>query len=91
MLRRSFLAVLISCTFVVSARSAPPASTAVIIAGGMSDAELVALSVAVASAQPDADFLLDSPRADITTKPLFDRSKPGKLVLIGAFPRIATR
>ncbi len=87
MLRRSFLAVVISFTFVVSARCAPPATTAVIIAGGMSDAELVALSVAVASAQPDADFLLDSVRADITTKPLFDRSKPGKIIPVGTFPQ----
>ena len=87
MLRRSFLAVVISFTFVVSARCAPPATTAVIIAGGMSDAELVALSVAVASAQPDADFLLDSVRADITMKPLFDRSKPGKIIPVGTFAK----
>lgn len=53
----------------------------------MTDAELIALSVAVASAQPDADFLLDSPRADITMKPLFDRSKPGKIVPVGAFAK----
>ena len=67
--------------------AAPAAPPTIVIAGSMSNADLVALSVMTASALPDADFLLDSQRADITTKPLFDRSKPGKIIPVGAFPK----
>ena len=66
-------------------RAAPPAPTTVVMVGGMSDADLVALSAMTASAMPDADFLMDSPRAEITTRPLFDRSKPGKMIPVGTF------
>jgi len=65
--------------------AAPPPAT-VVMAGAMTDADLVALSVAVAAALPNADFLIDSPRAEITTKPLFARMKPEKIAPIGTFP-----
>lgn len=58
----------------------------VIIAGRMPDPDLVALSVMTAAATPDADFLLDTHRAETTIRPFFDRSRPEKVIPVGAFP-----
>jgi hypothetical protein len=66
--------------------AAPPAPSTVVMAGGMSNPDLIALSVAVAAALPDADFLMDSPRAETTTRPLFARCKPDRIIPVGAFP-----
>src|SRR5438067_13808675 len=84
--RRSFVVpAFLLFALVRSASAAPP--TAVIMAGSMSDPELISLSVAIAAAMPDDDFLMDSPRSEITARPLFERSKPGKLIPVGKFTR----
>ncbi|HEY3789428.1 MAG TPA: hypothetical protein VGL71_11265, partial [Urbifossiella sp.] len=85
MIRSAFT--LLAIAFFLPMSEARSASPTVVVAGGMSEAELIAVSVAVAAAMPEADFLLDSPRADITTKPLFERSKPAKIIPVGTFPK----
>ncbi len=68
-----------------------PATTArvgtVILAGGMSEPDLIALSVAAAAAQPDADFVIDSNRAEAIVKPFLDRLKPATVTPVGTFPK----
>ncbi|MCE9562452.1 MAG: hypothetical protein K8U57_10405 [Planctomycetes bacterium] len=67
---------------------APPARGGnVILAGAMPEQDLIALSVAVAAAQPDADFVLDSNRADVIIKPFLDRLKPASVTPVGTFPK----
>jgi hypothetical protein len=65
----------------------PARASTVILAGGMPEPDLIALSVAVAAAQPDTDFVLDSNRADAIIKPFLDRLKPGTVTPVGTFPK----
>src|SRR5205809_420979 len=58
------------------AAPAPARAGAVVLAGGMPEPDLVALSVATAAALPDADFLLDTPRAETTVRQFLDRLRP---------------
>ena len=73
-------------------RAAPPAerSGTVVLAGGLSDPEVIALSVMTAAATPEVDFLIDSPKADITVALLLiDRLRPDRgdaRPASGAFP-----
>ncbi len=73
-----------------AAPAAPPApdrAGAVVIAGAMPEADLIALSVAAAGATADADFLLDSPRAEVVVRPFLDRLRPAAVTPVGAFPK----
>ncbi|WP_439621047.1 hypothetical protein [Gemmata sp.] len=65
----------------------PPRGGTVVLAGEMPEPDLIALGVAVAAAQPDADFLLDTPRAGAIVKPFLDRLKPAAVIPVGAFPK----
>jgi hypothetical protein len=71
-------------------QSAPPPperSGTVVLAGAMPEPDLIALSVATAAALPDADFLLDSPRAEAVVKPFLDRLRPATVMPVGTFPK----
>jgi hypothetical protein len=57
--------------------------TTVILASGLADPDLIALSVNTATGMPDADFLMDTPRAETTLKPFLDRHKPAKMIRVG--------
>src|SRR5262249_27116557 len=79
---------------VVHTKDAPRAAAApplhfgtVVIAGAMPEPDLIALGVATAAAVPDADFLLDTPRAKAIVRQFLDRLRPEKVVPVGAFPR----
>jgi hypothetical protein len=65
--------------------AAPSRAGAVVLAGGMPEPDLVALSVATAGALPDADFLLDSPRAETVVKQFLERLRPSTVTPVGAF------
>ena len=72
------------------AADGPPAalgnrSGTVVLSGGMSDPDLIALSVMTAAATPDADFLLDTPRAETTVRQFLDRLRPERVVPVGSF------
>ena len=69
-------------------RAAPPAvrSGTVVVAGAMADADLLALAVMTAVAIPDADFLLDTPRAETTVRQFLDRLGPERVQPVGVFP-----
>jgi hypothetical protein len=70
----------------VVAQDTPRRSGTVVIAGTMPDPELVALSVMVAAANPDVDFLLDTPRTETTVRQFLDRALPAHVTPVGAFP-----
>jgi hypothetical protein len=65
----------------------PPRAGAVVLAGAMPEPDLVALSVATAAALPDADFLLDTPRAETTVKQFLDRLRPAAVTPVGGFAK----
>src|SRR5438552_17683736 len=70
-----------------SAGAAQPASGragTVVLAGAMPEPDLIALSVMSAGAQPDADFLLDTPRAEAVVKPFLDRLRPAAVAPVGS-------
>ena len=71
-------------------RSAPPAAPVragtVVLAGAMPEPDLIALGVMTAGAQPDADFVLDTGRAEAVVKPFLDRLNPATVTPVGAFP-----
>jgi len=87
------LLILILTTTVSVAPGQPPIANSparvgtVILAGGMPEPELIALSVAAGTAQPDADFVLDSTRAETIIKPFLDRLKPATVIPVGSFPK----
>jgi hypothetical protein len=86
MIRRILLCpLLVLLALVPQSPGKPAPPSIVILAGGLSDPELVALSVAAASTMPDVDFLIDSPRAALTTKPHLERVKPEKIISVGKF------
>ena len=55
----------------------------VVLASGLSDPDLIALSVNTATGMPDADFLMDTPRAETTLQPFLNRNKPAKVIRVG--------
>lgn len=72
----------------VSLSAAPvERSGAVVIAGNMPEPELVALGVMTATATPDADFLLDTPRAETTVRQFLGRRVPATVIPVGSFPK----
>src|SRR5437016_7866203 len=85
-------AVLMTSALTAVAANAQPApsgerSGTVVLAGAMADVDLVALSVMVAAATPDADFLLDSPRAETIVRQFLDRRRPDRVIPVGTFPK----
>ena len=70
--------------------SAPPVSPApaggsVIIAGGLSDTDLVAVSVAAAAAEPATVFLVNSVHEESPVRAFLERARPTRLVPVGIF------
>lgn len=91
LLMRGSFCVLVTGVAVGLAPAQQPAQPSVrtgtiILAGGMSEPDMIALSVAAAS-QGDTDFLLDSPRAETILKQFFDRARPASVIPVGAFPK----
>ncbi|MDB5310114.1 MAG: hypothetical protein JWO38_4316 [Gemmataceae bacterium] len=68
--------------------SASPAGRAgtVLLAGAMPEPDLIALGVMAAAVTPDADLLIDSPRAETTVRQFLDRLRPERVVPVGTFP-----
>src|SRR5260370_14952130 len=71
----------------VRAEPAAPAARNVYVAGGLSADDLTVLSVAVASADPSAVLLLDSPKASAHNRDFLAAFGPTEVVAVGAFPQ----
>src|SRR5438067_1236976 len=63
-----------------------PTDRTVVVAGEMPPEDLVALSSAVAAAEPPAVLLLDSPRTVEAHRSFLAAFRPDQVVAVGAFP-----
>lgn len=57
-----------------------------IIGGDISETDLIAMTAGLAAGKHPGVLLLDSPRAETTTKPFMARFKPERIVAVGNFP-----
>lgn len=91
MTRRQITIVFALIAAAVAALAAPPkrarAERVVYLADGLTDEELITLSVGVASAAPSAVVLVDSTHAAPYIKDFLARYQPGRVVAVGRFPQ----